>query len=1034
MFSFFERRLIAFFLLFSFGLNVYAGTYDIVDGQNNTAAIESGTHTLRDPGGASDYGNNQNGSYTFTTTSGKYIQVEFTTFDMEDGYDYVYTYDGSSTSSPLMNGWSGTWTGNKICYVSSGASITVEFDSDFSVSEAGFVATISLVDYPGNEWNGDAASTDMEDGDNWISDNYPVVGANVYIPAGPSIFPVVPSSSLDYNNVTIESGATLDISGDLYLYGDLTNDGTLNGNASYDIVMVEDNIRTEQVISGTGTWGSDLNLYVYDYGSAVIKFDDDAQLADFYQEAGTVVNLNGYTVVVEEDFDQLGDLYLGSGTIQVEETTPNFTNANLYEETGTVYFAAGTETAAKNQTIPALTCYNLKVRNNNGFTVTQNAVTVNGDYEIINPGTSGGDVSLSGDMDVAGTISIGSGCELNANSTTINCGGSWSDSGTFNEDDGTVIFDGGGTKGLYCASVNEYGASVSTIITETFDSSIPGTWSTSTTGSHTTYGVDWQWSTGTWSCNYTTDFISSSGGGYVLVDSDCDGVSGMSVANSFLVTESYDFSNYEDVTVSFEHYYEYYSSDNARFQYKIGAGSWTTVQTWTSDQGTEGSPALFSQLISALDGQSDVSFRWRYRSGWDAWWFIDDFLITGVPTSGGSSITGETFNNLTITGGGTVVLSSHIAIDNTVTLTSGFIQLEDKNIYLPNGVEFASGSSTAMVVSNSTGYIQVEEVSSLDGEVLFPLGATSSNYNPITLTNNGVSDNFQVRLGTNVYENGTSGNTYVEGVIPITWYVSESSAGGSDVTMKMQWNATQEQTGFTRADAVIQHYSGGSWSDQGSGGYTLAGANPYTLEVSNCSSFSPQKVSNVSEEVLPVELIQLEIHCESDGRMITWSTASEDNNDFFALEKSVDGFYFEPLATIDGNDYSTEIIHYEYLDEDFNAGTFYYKLSQYDNNGDFEVFDIISSSCDGSQINEEFNVFSMKQDGLIGFNVTLPLHSNYQILVYETNGKLIRYQSFDSDQEHVSDQIDFSNQSNGLYIVTLVKEDGSRISKKLIWR
>ena len=80
----------------------------------------------------------------------------------------------------------------------------------------------------------------------------------------------------------------------------------------------------------------------------------------------------------------------------------------------------------------------------------------------------------------------------------------------------------------------------------------------------------------------------------------------------------------------------------------------------------------------------------------------------------------------------------------------------------------------------------------------FPVG--NSTCTPITILNNGTSDTYSVRTTPEILEFGTSGTAYTNGVVNRTWFVEEAVAGGSDLTLTVQWNAADELTGFDRND------------------------------------------------------------------------------------------------------------------------------------------------------------------------------------------------------------------------------------------
>lgn len=95
-----------------------------------------------------------------------------------------------------------------------------------------------------------------------------------------------------------------------------------------------------------------------------------------------------------------------------------------------------------------------------------------------------------------------------------------------------------------------------------------------------------------------------------------------------------------------------------------------------------------------------------------------------------------------------------------------------------------------------------------------------------------------------------------------------------------------------------------------------------------------------NEQSFPVELLDFNAVAEPlTGRVkVNWSTASEDNNQFFTVERSFDGMAFTPLAKIysqGGGDTLREYLWYD--DQPINGST-YYRLKQTDFDGTFQLF------------------------------------------------------------------------------------------------
>ena len=76
--------------------------------------------------------------------------------------------------------------------------------------------------------------------------------------------------------------------------------------------------------------------------------------------------------------------------------------------------------------------------------------------------------------------------------------------------------------------------------------------------------------------------------------------------------------------------------------------------------------------------------------------------------------------------------------------------------------------------------------------------------------------------------------------------------------------------------------------------------------------------------------------------MIEWITHSEQNNDYFTIYKSYDGYEWSELHKIQGAGNSNTEISYSSQDSNPQPGVQYYKLRQTDYDGQWEEFDIVS--------------------------------------------------------------------------------------------
>jgi hypothetical protein len=105
-----------------------------------------GTQFTDTGGSAGQYKDNEELVKTFYPTSGSSMTMTFTTFDLEQGYDFMYVYNGPSTASPLFtngNNLSGSTVPGPFTSTDPSGAITVRFISDGGVTGNGWNVNFS---------------------------------------------------------------------------------------------------------------------------------------------------------------------------------------------------------------------------------------------------------------------------------------------------------------------------------------------------------------------------------------------------------------------------------------------------------------------------------------------------------------------------------------------------------------------------------------------------------------------------------------------------------------------------------------------------------------------------------------------------------------------------------------------------------------------------------------------------------------------------------------------------------------------------
>lgn len=126
-------------------------------------------------GPTKNYYNNEDYTWTIQPPGATELAIDFSMFDIELNYDYLYIYDGNSTSATQIPGSPFTGTSSPGSFTTSTGAVTFRFTSDGATVDPGFLATYSCnIDNEdpttyilvGDEWQTQDFSVDYIDNDN----------------------------------------------------------------------------------------------------------------------------------------------------------------------------------------------------------------------------------------------------------------------------------------------------------------------------------------------------------------------------------------------------------------------------------------------------------------------------------------------------------------------------------------------------------------------------------------------------------------------------------------------------------------------------------------------------------------------------------------------------------------------------------------------------------------------------------------------------------------------------------------------------
>ncbi len=135
--------------------------------------------------------------------------------------------------------------------------------------------------------------------------------------------------------------------------------------------------------------------------------------------------------------------------------------------------------------------------------------------------------------------------------------------------------------------------------------------------------------------------------------------------------------------------------------------------------------------------------------------------------------------------------------------------------------------------------------------------------------------------------------------------------------------------------------------------------------------------------VLPIDLESFEGYNEDGVNKLFWVTATETNNDYFIIERSRGGKFWEEIGKIQGGGNTSGQNVYKLDDDTYIDGVNYYRLTQVDFNGAFETFEIIAINSGPEVVWQEFKIIN-----LLGQEVPLD-YSGIRVVLFEDGRRIL---------------------------------------------
>ncbi len=416
---------------------------------------------------------------------------------------------------------------------------------------------------------------------------------------------------------------------------------------------------------------------------------------------------------------------------------------------------------------------------------------------------------------------------------------------------------------------------------------------------------------------------------------------------------------------------------------------------------------------------------------------------SGTVTFNGSAVQtisnsgGETFSNLTInntTDNNAITLSDPITVTGLLTMTNGDITTSSTNILTltHTGSFVLNGSPQDNSFVN--GPMKHTVAASVSLTKVFPLGknnwyrrvdwiidqdaATTTQYTAELIASDATSLGYTLP--------GT-----IDRVSNVNYYLLDQQSTGvglDNSTVEIYYKGDDEVTDPANL-AVAKDNGSGDWIDLGG---TATGAPSGTITsgsfTTDIGRFSLANKTGGGNP-LPVEMLDFSGIANGMDIQLNWVTASEQNSDFFLLEKSPDGKNFTTIAKIDAAGNSTTARYYAFTDSRPAVGANFYRLRQTDIGGNYTYSNMVNIIYQST--GSALNIYPNPNVGSFVVNMASGHSDENRIRVINLVGNEVAFNMVDLPGQQASKQIEL-DPVPGIYFVELSYSDRKETKKVIV--
>lgn len=277
-----------------------------------------------------------------------------------------------------------------------------------------------------------------------------------------------------------------------------------------------------------------------------------------------------------------------------------------------------------------------------------------------------------------------------------------------------------------------------------------------------------------------------------------------------------------------------------------------------------------------------------------------------------------------------------------VLLNTQLIMNPQTTLYLQSG-KLVTSAQNLLTISAGATVVGGSVVSHVIGPVrkagntafTFPIGKGTT-FAPLAITAPAaVTDTFTAEYFDEPYANTNDVLPPLVRVSKMEYWQLDRTSGAGPVQITLHWENGSASGINDLPSLTVARFNGTDWTDNGgaaSGSVTTGSVQSDTTSMFDWFTFGAKLPAF---NPLPIELISFSATPVRNRVLLNWTTATEKNNAWFAVERSPDAQNFAEIGQMPGAGNSTAPREYTFTDEHPLTGPNYYRLRQTDYDGSF---------------------------------------------------------------------------------------------------